>query len=144
MTLATTHFCRWFLASHSGRGVERVVLALIASLVVVLTPSPAHAAAPMCSSDGRSVVAPPSILPWRQQTLEAPTPCPLPENQLLRSMPEEQQRAPSSAPSPAPLRAMPVRPVELSSPKTARTAILDGTRPVGVPRVSVIYRPPRA
>ena len=106
--------------------------------------SPAHAAVPMCSSDGRSVVAPPMILPWRELKLEAGAPCQQPENPLLRVMPEQQRQAPSSAPVAAPLRAMPARAIDVPLPSSVRQHIEASPAPASFYLTSSIYRPPRA
>jgi hypothetical protein len=118
-----------------------VLAALVVSLLV---PTRAHAAVPMCSSDGRTVAAPPIILPWRQLTLEAPKPCQQADNPLFRAMPEQQQKAPSSAPTFAPMRAMPTRVFALAHPSGIRERIGAASSPPSFVLVAAIDRPPRA
>jgi hypothetical protein len=121
-----------------------VLFGVVVLALVSIVSSPARAAVPMCSNDGRSVAAPPMILPWRELKLEAGTPCQQPENPLLRVMPEQQRQAPSSSPAPAPLRAMPVCTSELPPPPGVRTRIEESAVPTSLYLANAIYRPPRA
>jgi len=134
------------LTALAARGgvFRRGVVGLLALVVVMLLPAGAHASVPMCSTDGRTVAAPPIILPWRQLTLDAPKPCQQPENVLLRAMPDQQQRSPSSAPTPAPLRAMPVRALDVAPQSGVRALVAREPRPPFILLVDCIYRPPRA
>ncbi len=144
MPLATRCLDRFFSALPArGGALRRAALGFFLLLTALLATSPASAAVPMCSSDGRSVAAPPMILPWRQLSLEAPKPCPQPDNLLLRSMPE-QQKGPSSAPAPALLRAMPVRAMDLPLPASVRQQIDSAVAPRSVSLIDGIYRPPRS
>ena len=136
---------RRFAALAAPGGLfRRGVVGLVALVVVMLLPAGARASVPMCSTDGRTVAAPPIILPWRQLTLEAPTPCQQSENVLLRAMPDQQQRSPSSAPTPAPLRAMPVRALDVAPQSGVRALVAREPRPPFILLVDCIYRPPRA
>lgn len=135
---------RFAVISRPSGMFRRGVVALATLLVLMLLPAAAHAAVPMCSEDGRTVAAPPIILPWRQLTLDAPKPCQQPDNPLLRTMPDRQQNAPSSPPSPAPLRAMPARPVDVAPPAGVREPIDAASSPPSFHLVASIYRPPRA
>jgi hypothetical protein len=134
------------LTARRARGglFRHGVLLLAALLVTLLVPTRAHAAVPMCSSDGRTVAAPPIILPWRQLTLEAAKPCQQPDNPLLRAMPEQQQKTPSSAPAFAPIRAMPARAFALAHPAGIRESIVAAESPPSFVLIASIYRPPRA
>jgi hypothetical protein len=133
-----------FAAQRARGGLFRHGVLVLAALVVsLLVPTRAHAAVPMCSNDGRSVAAPPIILPWRQLTLEAPKPCQQSENPLLRAMPEQQQRTPTSAPTFAPIRAMPTRAFALAHPSRIRARIVAASSPPSVVLIASIYRPPR-
>jgi len=123
---------------------RRGVVALLALVIVMLLPAGAHAAVPMCSADGRTVAAPPTILPWRQLKLEAPKPCQQPDNALVGAMPEQQPKSPSSAPAPAPLRAMPVRALDVPRPPGVRERVVGKSSPSRFLLVESIYRPPRA
>jgi len=134
-----------FSARRARDGLFRHGVLVLAALVVsLLVPTRAHAAVPMCSSDGRTVAAPPIILPWRQLTLEAPKPCQQPDNPLLRAMPDQHQKTPSSAPTFTPIRAMPTRAVALARPSGMRQRILAASRPPSFILVASIDRPPRA
>jgi len=134
-----------FAAQRARNGLARHgVVVLAAMLLTLLIPTAAHAAVPMCSSDGRSVIAPPIILPWRQLTLEAPKPCQPTDNLLLRAMPEQQQKTPSSAPTFAPIRAMPTRAYALANPSGIRERIVPASSPPSFVILASIDRPPRA
>jgi len=134
-----------FAAPRARGGLFRHgVLVLAAVLVSLLVPARAHAAVPMCSNDGRSVAAPPIILPWRKLTLEAAKPCQPTDNPLLRAMPDQQQRTPSSAPTVAPIRAMPTRAFALAHPSGIRAHVVPGSSPPTFVLVASIDRPPRA
>ncbi len=122
---------------------RQLALALLALAVVALVSTPASAAVPMCSEDGQTIAAPPSILPWRMHELQAPIPCPQADAGLVMSTPEHQPRGPSSPPTPAPLRAVPVRGGELPEPPSTREPIFSLDQPKGDELVSTVYRPPR-
>jgi len=136
-----------FIAAYGARaaGSRRLLLGLAVLVVATLFGGSAQAAVPMCSNDGRSVEAPPMVLPWRKLTLEAPPPCTATDNPLLlRSMPERQERAPSTPVAPAPLRAMPARATSLSPPPSALVRIGTEALPSTIALVRTIDRPPRA
>jgi hypothetical protein len=135
---------RFAVISGTTGMFRRGIVALATLLVLTLLPTAARAAVPMCSEDGRTVAAPPIILPWRKLTLDAPKQCQQQENPLLRAMPDRQQNAPSSPPAPAPLRAMPARPVDVAPPAGIREHIANASSPPGFHLVASIYRPPRA
>jgi hypothetical protein len=143
MTTAISSSERWFSAPPVGAGCgRRWLIALIVLLLATLVGAPARAAVPMCSEDGRTVAAPPIILPWRGLTLDAPVPCPQPDNLLLvKSLPD--QRAPSSAPTPAPLRAVPVRPLDIPAAPALREPLITADHPTSLELVNTVYRPPR-
>jgi hypothetical protein len=134
----------WALIAAPGGMFRRGVVALLALVVVMLLPAGAQASVPMCSNDGRTVAAPPIILPWRQLTLEAAKPCQQPDNVLLRAMPDQQQKSPSSAPAPAPPRAMPVRGLDVPRPPGVRERVVGASSPSRFLLVESVYRPPRA
>ena len=139
------HFIRsWAAPFARTRRARRVLFGALALALFSIVSSPAHAAVPMCSSDGRTVAAPPMILPWRELKLEAGTPCQQPENPLLRVMPEQQRQAPSSAPVPAPLRAMPARAIDVPPPSSMRLSIEAWPAPPSFYLANTVYRPPRA
>lgn len=123
--------------------MKRLALLFIAVAVATLVSTPARAAVPMCSNDGRSVVAPPIVFPWRVQTLEAPAPCPQPDNLFFQSLPGQENHAPSSPPAPAAPRAVPVRHGELPAPLRTRSSILPLAESHGIELVDTLYRPPR-
>jgi hypothetical protein len=143
MTAAISSSTRHLSALPSAVA-RRWALALIVLSVALTTSAPARAAVPMCSDDGRSVAAPPIILPWRVLTLDAPKPCP-PSDMLVLfgSLPAEQQRGPSSPPTPEPLRAVPVRVSDLPSPPASREPLISLDRPTCLELVTSVYRPPR-
>jgi hypothetical protein len=144
MTTALSH------APRSGAALprrvaraRRLALVLLALALGALVSAPANAAVPMCSEDGQTIAAPPSILPWRMLELQAPVPCPEVDEGLLMSTPEQQPRSPSSPTAPAPLRAVPVRGGELPEPSSTREPIFSLDQPKGDELVSTVYRPPR-
>jgi hypothetical protein len=120
----------------------RPLLVLAFALATLIT-TQANAAAPMCSSDGRSVIAPPMILPWHVVTLEDTAPCPQPDNLLVQSLPKQEQRSPSNPPAPAPLRAVPVRAGELASPSASRQPVATTEAPTSRELACPPDRPPR-
>lgn len=134
----------WAAPSARARRVRCVLFGALALALFSIVASPAHAAVPMCSSDGRSVIAPPMILPWRELKLEAGAPCQQPENPLLRAMPEQQRQAPPSAPVAAPLRAMPVRAIDVPPPLGVRRRVEASPAPPSFYLANSVYRPPRA
>ena len=97
----------------------------------------------MCSSDGRSVIAPPIVLPWHVRTLEAPPPCPQADNTLFQLAGEQQKPTPSKPPAPEAPRAVPIRTSELATPTCARVLIDALTPPASRERSDTLYRPPR-
>jgi hypothetical protein len=100
---------------------------------------------PMCSSDGRSVIAPPIILPFRLITLEAPPPCPHSDGLFVQSsLADDHQRTPSNPPAPDAPRAVPVRGTDLARPKVQRVAVSSSANFAGRELVADLYRPPRA
>ena len=133
---------RWFSARSPAAPGKRVALA-VALAVATLVSAPAKAAVPMCSSDGRSIVAPPILLPWRMQTLEAPAPCPESENLFARSLPAGEHHAPSNPPAPPAPRAVPVRHRELAAPVRVRALAQPLVAPRGFDLIDSVYRPPR-
>ena len=133
---------RWFSALPRAATAKRLAL-LVVVAVATLVSAPAKAAVPMCSDDGRSVVAPPILLPWRMQTLDAPPPCPQPDNASARSLPGHEQHGPSSPPTPAAPRAVPTRPGELASALRARGLAPPLVAPHGFDLLDSVYRPPR-
>jgi hypothetical protein len=133
---------RWFPALPRAASAKRLALLVVVALATLVS-APAKAAVPMCSDDGRSVVAPPILLPWRMQTLEAPPPCPQPDNVFARSLPSQEQHAPTSTPTPAAPRAVPVRAGELASPLRVRALASPLVTPRGFDLLHGVYRPPR-
>ena len=123
--------------------MKRLVLLFIAVAVATLVSAPARAAVPMCSNDGRSVIAPPIVFPWRVQTLDAPAPCPQPDNAVSRSLPGQEQHAPSNPTAPVAPRAVPVRHGELAAPLRVRSLQATPAAPRGLELVDTLYRPPR-
>jgi hypothetical protein len=122
---------------------RQLALALLALTLVTLSSTKASAAVPMCSEDGQTIAAPPSILPWRMLELQAPVRCPPVDDGLVLSTAEQQPRAPSSAPTPTPLKAVPVRGGELPEPPSTRRPMFSLDQPQGDELVSTVYRPPR-
>jgi hypothetical protein len=145
MPRRTQHFLRsWAAPIARTRTARRMLFGVLALALFSVVSRPAHAAVPMCSSDGRSVIAPPMILPWRELKLEAGVPCQQPDNPLLRVMPEQRQKSPSSAPVSAPLRAMPARAIDVPPPAGVRERIEAAPTPTNFYLNNSIYRPPRA
>ena len=133
---------RWSSALPRAASAKRFAL-LVVVAVAALVSAPAKAAVPMCSDDGRSIVAPPILLPWRMQTLEAPAPCPQPDNLLARSLPAQEQHAPSNPPTPSAPRAVPIRYGELAAPLRVRAPAPLRAAPRGFDLLDSVYRPPR-
>ena len=145
MPRRSPHFSRsWAAPFARAARARRVLFGVLALALFSIVSSPAHAAVPMCSSDGRSVAAPPMILPWRELKLEAGVPCQQPDNPLLRVMPDQQRQAPSSAPVSPPLRAMPVRAIDVPAPLGVRQRVEALPAPTSFYLANAIYRPPRA
>lgn len=150
MTTAMPHAAsRFRVRTHFG-AVRRLGLLLVAVSLVSLFSANARAAVssrnavPMCSSDGRSVIAPPIILPWRMLTLEAPPPpCPELDGTLFQSVVEHQQPSPPKPPAPEAPRAAPVRGAELARPAAQRLSLSTPAPPMSRELVDSLYRPPR-
>jgi hypothetical protein len=143
MTIAIRGVPRRFPVLLGAASARRFAVLCIALAVATLVSAPARAAAPMCSNDGRSVIAPPIVLPWHMVTLDAPAPCPKPDGLLVQSLPNDQPQSPSSPPTPAPLRAVPVRGAELVSAARSRSCVAALDVPSGHELVATHYRPPR-
>ena len=118
-------------------------LLVLAFALATLVSTQARAAVPMCSNDGRSVIAPPIVMPWRMLTLDAPKPCPQADSLLVQFLPEQQRRAPSEPPAPAPLRAVPLRTSELAAPARTRRPSVSPEIPTSRELGCSLYRPPR-
>jgi hypothetical protein len=120
------------------------VLPLIFAFATLLGLSrSAHAAVPMCSSDGRSIAAPPIMVPGRNLVLEAPPTCPPTSGTLLvRALPNDPGGQPT-IPLESPLRVIPVFARALPRPHAGRMLIEFTTLPAGSPATDGIYRPPR-
>lgn len=130
--------------------VRRLSVLLVAVSLVSLFSANAraavssHNAVPMCSSDGRSVIAPPIVLPWRMLTLEAPPPCPQADDTLFQSATEHHPPAPSKPPAPEAPRAVPLRDAELARPAAARVPITALAPLASRELRGTLYRPPRS
>lgn len=133
-----------FAGTHVGvlARVRRLMPALLVLILAVLTTSNANAAVPMCSEDGRSIVAPPIMAPNRGLVLEAPRPCPQPVALLIRSVPSDPGGQPTP-PSDGPIRAVPVRSADLPSPRAAYRERDDATLSTGLELAGTVERPPR-
>ncbi len=149
MTTAIPHVASRFRARAHFGAVRRLGVLLVAVSLVSLFSANAraavssHNAVPMCSSDGRSVIAPPIVLPWRMLTLEAPPPCPQADDTLFQSVGEHHAPAPSKAPAPEAPRAVPVRGGQLARPAAARALVTALAPPAGRELLDTLYRPPR-
>ena len=149
MTTAPPHVAtRFRVRTHLGSVRRLGVLLVAVSLVSLFSASAraavsSHNAVPMCSSDGRSVIAPPIVLPWRMLTLEAPPPCPQADDTLFQSATEHHPPAPSKSPAPEAPRAVPVRGAELARPAAARAPITALAPPASRELRGTLYRPPR-
>lgn len=144
MTTAIRRAAR--LGSALPRGAasaRRLVVVLFALTLATLVSAPARAAVPMCSSDGRSVAAPPIVMPWRMIELKETKSCPQPDNVLLAFAPVQRERAPSAAPTPVAPRAVPVERGELAAPASVRVPIVDAVLVHGRNASETPYRPPR-
>ncbi len=101
MPPVTPAFHRWFSAPPARNGAaRRTLFGLMLVVAATLLGAPAHAAVPMCSNDGRSIAAPPIILPWHERTLEAPKPCAPSDNSLVTSAPDRSPTSPSATGQP--------------------------------------------
>lgn len=127
-----------------GARARRVLPLIFAFATLLGFSRSAHAAVPMCSSDGRSIAAPPIMVPGRHLVLEAPRPCaPTGGTLLVRSLPPDPGGQPT-VPLESPLRVMPVFASAPPRPYAGRTLIEVTERPAGSPATDGIYRPPRA
>jgi hypothetical protein len=125
-------------------GAHRVLPLIFAFATLFGFSRSADAAVPMCSSDGRSIAAPPIMVPGRNLVLEAPRPCPPPPGSLLvRALPNDPGGQPT-VPLESPLRVVPVFASAPPRPHAGRTLIEYTARPAGSPATDGIYRPPRA
>jgi hypothetical protein len=123
---------------------RRLLQALFVLLFGVLATSNAEAAVvPMCSEDGRSIVAPPITVPSRGLVLEAPRPCPQPDSLLVGSLPRDPGGQPTP-PSEGPLRVVPLGPVDLPLPYVGRRSSSDASMSTGLELIGSIDRPPRS
>jgi hypothetical protein len=149
MTTASPLLACRFRARIHFRAVRRLGVLLVAVSLVSLFSASAraavssHNAVPMCSSDGRSVIAPPIVLPWRVLKLEAPPPCPQGNDTLFQSALEHHPAAPSQAPAPEAPRAVPVRGGELARPARTRVLVSALAPPPSRELLDTLYRPPR-
>jgi hypothetical protein len=149
MTTAIRSVPRWFRVRPRLGSARRLGVLLVAIAVATLVSPSARAGAgnrnavPMCSSDGRSVIAPPIVLPFHLVTLEAPAPCPHSDGLLALSIADDHQRAPSNPPAPDAPRAVPVRAGDLASPEAARLREACDDSFAGRELVHDLYRPPR-
>jgi hypothetical protein len=117
--------------------------ALLVLVFGVLAAPSARAAVPMCSDDGRSIVAPPIMAPNRGRVLEAPRPCPKPESVLVRANPPDPGGQPTP-PSDAPIRAVPVTASDLPRPYLKLSGTADAQRSTGLELARSFERPPRS
>ena len=148
MSFASELLSRVWLAPLGSRRltarVRRILPLLVACATLLAFSRSAHAAVPMCSNDGRSIAAPPIMVPGRGLVLEAPRPCPQPaEGLLLRSLPNDPGGQPT-VPVESPLRVVPVFASALPRPYAGRLLIEVTGRPRRSPATDAIYRPPRA
>jgi len=131
-----TALSRLLLARRAAR-----LFAVLAALAAVFATSEAEAAVPMCSSDARTVIAPPIGTPNRGLVLEATKHCPnLPTS--IQSLPPE-PGAPTAATPDAPLRAVPVRFFGLGEPTRTLAPFDQDERAPRPGTVNQLYRPPR-
>jgi hypothetical protein len=124
------------------RSVQRLLPALLVLLFAVLAAPNARASVPMCSGDGRSIVAPPIMGPNRGLVLEAPRPCPKPDTTLTRAVPRDPGGQPTP-PSDGPLRAVPVSAEDLPRLYLERRSGDHAARSTGLELGRSIERPPR-
>ena len=120
----------------------RLLHAMLVVLATLTVGTGARAAVPLCSDDGRSMVAPPIVKPGSGRAIESAEDCERLRALLGHSTPGDNQRNPIEL-GDAPLRAVPVRgelpapphlgrlDVETDTPR-ARPALIDG-----------VFRPPR-
>jgi hypothetical protein len=106
--------------------------------------SPANAAVPMCSEDGRTVAAPPIMRANTGRVLESRGDCERLRALLKSSNPGDHQRGNPAEAGDAPLRAVPPRANVPAAPCLARLEVTSddgGTRPAAALDV---FRPPRS
>jgi hypothetical protein len=142
--LATELSSRRFVRTQPllARASMRLLHAMLVVLATLTVGTGARAAVPLCSDDGRSMVAPPIVKPGSGRAIESAEDCERLRALLGHSKPGDNQRNPVEF-GDAPLRAVPVR-VELPAPPhlarldvetdalRARPALLDS-----------LFRPPR-
>lgn len=126
-----------------GFNFRLLMVALAATVVVLVAPNARAALVPMCGEHAETIAAPPIIMPSKNLVLDRVSPCPSEEAEL--------GQAPSDAPRPSsvtrddgPLRAWPAL-VYLPSAPVAPAHFVDADVPVlSAGFADSIYRPPRA
>ena len=96
----------------------------------------------MCSEDGRSVTAPPIMVPSRGLVLDAPSEC-AELLALLQESPGDERGGSLAASGDSPPRAMPSRAFVPLSPLRGRTGIERTLLPIRPGAPAAVYRPPK-
>lgn len=125
------------------RGVTRLLLgALVATVVLFVSPAAWAAAVPMCGEDAQTVAAPPPMQPSKGHVLDS-VPCPDRDQFDLGHHPGDGPRPPASVVDDGPQR---VCPSAFRFARAPRSARLDIASELLKPRhgfVHSIERPPR-
>jgi hypothetical protein len=126
----------------SPRAVRLFFATLVATTLFALG-SPASAAVPMCSEDGRTIAAPPIMRANTGRVLESRGDCERLRALLTRSNHGDHQRGGAVEAADAPLRAVPPRASVPAAPCLARLDVTpdDGRARSGA--VLDVFRPPR-
>ncbi len=126
----------------SPRAVRLLFATLVASVLFVLG-SPANAAVPMCSEDGRSIAAPPIMRANTGRVLESRGDCERLRALLKGSNPGDHQRGGPLPAGDAPLRAVPARASVPDAPCLARLDVTTDDGRVRPAAALDVFRPPR-
>jgi hypothetical protein len=120
----------------------RLLHAMLVVLATLTVGTGARAAVPLCSDDGRSMVAPSIVKPSSGRAIESAEDCERLRALLGHSKPGDNQRNPIEL-GDAPLRAVPVR-VELpAAPHLERLDVETDRRRARPALIDGLFRPPR-
>jgi hypothetical protein len=143
LRLATVLSSPRLLRTHPlPKASMRLLQAMLVVLATLTVSTGARAAVPLCSEDGRSMVAPSIVKPGSGRTFESAEDCERLRALLGHSKPGENQRNPIEL-GDAPLRAVPVR-GELPGPPHLARLDVETSAPRAPPAlIDGVFRPPR-
>jgi hypothetical protein len=120
----------------------RLLLAMLVVLATLTVGTGARAAVPLCSEDGRSMVAPSIVKPSSGRAIESAEDCERLRALLDGSRPGDNQRNPIEL-SDAPLRALPVRMELPAAPHLERLDVETDARRARPALIDGLFRPPK-